>query len=76
MNLFPSVVRNVTVLARLESIHRFKTLLLEVKWVRCFRVREVVSTGAQVESFSLREIRHAVSLTVFAASTALETSAV
>jgi hypothetical protein len=32
--------------------------------------------GTRIESFSLREIRHAVSLRTFAAPTALQTSAV
>jgi hypothetical protein len=37
---------------------------------------ELVFASANVESFSLREIRHAVSLRAFAAPAALETSAV
>jgi len=76
MNLFRATVRNVTLLARLESVHRFKTLLLSMKCLHRFRTREVVGPAARQESFSLRELRHDVFLVPFATLTALETSAV
>jgi hypothetical protein len=66
----------VTAARRFESVHRFKTLPLYVQSAAGFRMREVVFAGTSVESFSLRETRHAVSLRVFAAFTVLETSAV
>jgi hypothetical protein len=76
MNLFWATARNVTAARRFESMHRFKTLPLYAQSAARFRTREVVFAGTRLESFSLRETGHAVSLTVFAASTVLETSAV
>jgi hypothetical protein len=76
MNLFWAIARNMTAARRLESVHRFKTLALGAK-NRCLIWRtEVVFTGTGVESFSLRETGHDVSLRTFATPTALETSAV
>jgi hypothetical protein len=76
MNLFWAIARNVTAARHFESVHRFKTLPLCAK-SRCLIWRtEVVFTGTRVESFSLRETGHDVSLRTFAAPTALETSAV
>jgi hypothetical protein len=59
----------------LDSSHRFKTLQLCLKIARRFAKRRVVFAGNGAESFSLREMRLAVSLRSFAAPTALETSA-
>jgi hypothetical protein len=76
MNLFWAIARNMTVARHFESMHRFKTLPLCAK-NRCPIWRtEVVFAGTRVESFSLRETGHDVSLRAFATSTALETSAV
>jgi hypothetical protein len=75
MNLFWALVRNMTVTACFESMHRFKTLRLCPKIVRRWAKRQVVFAGNRAESFSLRETRLAVSLRSFAAPTALETSA-
>ncbi len=76
MNLFCAIVRNVTALPGFESMRRFKTLPLASKHDDRFCECEVVLAGAFGESFSLREIGHAVSLRAFAAPTALQTSAV
>jgi hypothetical protein len=76
MNLFWAIVRNVTAVLDFESVRRFKTLPLAAKHGVRFCECEVVVGGARDESFSLREIGHAVSLRAFAASTALQTSAV
>jgi hypothetical protein len=76
MNLFWAIARNMTAARHFESAHRFKTLPLCVKNRRLIWRTEVVFTGARAESFSLREIRHDVSLRAFAAPTVLETSAV
>jgi hypothetical protein len=75
MNLFWAVVRNMTVTACFESMRRFKTLQLCPKIVRHWAKRQVVFAGNRAESFSLREMRLAVSLRSFAAPTVLETSA-
>jgi hypothetical protein len=76
MNLFWAIVRNMTVARHFESAHRFKTLPLCAKNLCLIWRTEVVFAGTRVESFSLRETRHDVSLRAFAAPTALETSAV
>jgi hypothetical protein len=76
MNLFWAIVRNMTMVRRFESAHRFKTLPLGAKNLCLTWRTEVVFAGTRVESFSLRETRHDVSLRAFAAPTALETSAV
>jgi hypothetical protein len=76
MNLFWTILGNMTAVQRLESVHRFKTLPLRVGAAARFRGCEDDFAGTRAESFSLREIRHDVSLIRFAAPTALETSAV
>ncbi len=76
MNLFYAIVRNVTALPGFESVRRFKTLPLAAKHSGLICACEVVFGGPFDESFSLREIGHAVSLRAFAAPTALQTSAV
>jgi hypothetical protein len=76
MNLFWAIARNMTIARHFESVHRFKTLPHCAK-TRCLIWRtEVVFAGTGVESFSLRETGHDVSLRAFATPTALETSAV
>jgi hypothetical protein len=75
MNLFWAIGKNVTAPRRFESAHRFKTLRLRRKVASRFGERQFVFAGGCAESFSLREIRHDVSLRAFAAPTALETSA-
>ena len=75
MNLFWARARNVTLPERLESSHRFKTLQLGTKRAGRVSALQVVFVGMRDESFSLREIRHDVSVRTFAAPTALETSA-
>src|SRR5882724_10157505 len=52
----------MTAAPHFESTRRFKTLAPRAKNAACFRKREVVFTGSRPKSFSLREIRHAVSL--------------
>src|SRR5712664_4400959 len=52
----------MTAAPHFESTRRFKTLGPRAKNAACFRKREVVFTGSRPKSFSLREIRHAVSL--------------
>src|SRR6202051_4381730 len=71
MNLFWAAGGNVTAVRRFESMHRFKTLPCSAKSAARFRGREVVFHGARVESFSLREIRHAVHVRALAAPAAL-----
>jgi len=65
----------MTTRRRFESAHRFKTLRLCKKIAGGRGKHQVVFAGRCDESFSLREIRHDVSLRAFAAPTALETSA-
>jgi hypothetical protein len=76
MNLFWAIARIVTVARRFDSLHRFKTLPFRTNLAARFCEREVDFAGTRVESFPLREMRHAVSLSSFAAPTALQTSAV
>jgi hypothetical protein len=76
MNLFWAIAPIVTVDRRFDSPHRFKTLPFRPNKAARFCEREVDFAGTRVESFSLREMGHAVSLRSFAAPTALETSAV
>jgi hypothetical protein len=76
MNLFFATGQNMTARPRFESMHRFKTLEMRGKAAAHFCGCEVVFAGRRGESFPLRETGHAVSLTAFAAPTALETSAV
>jgi hypothetical protein len=76
MNLFCAIVRNVTALPGFESLRRFKTLPRAAKYAGRFCECEVVFVAARGESFSLREMGHDVSLSAFAAPTALQTSAV
>jgi hypothetical protein len=76
MNLFWAIAPIVTADRHFDSPHRFKTLPFHANDAARFREREVDFVGTPVESFSLREMRHAVSLRSFAAPTALETSAV
>ena len=61
----------MTALRRFESIRRFRTLPLCAKAVADFDEAGVDFPGMHAESFSLREIRHDVSLRAFAAPTAL-----
>jgi hypothetical protein len=75
MNLFWAIAANMTTLRCFESAHRFKTLRLRKEIADRFGARQVVFVGIRAESFSLREIRHDVSVRSFAAPTALETSA-
>jgi hypothetical protein len=76
MNLFWAIARNVTALWRFDSLRRFKTLPRRAKLNARFDDRQVDFAGTCAESFPLRETAHDVSLTAFAAPTALETSAV
>jgi len=76
VTLFFAVDENVTAVRRFESPIRFKTLLLRMTAVAWFCEAEVGFAGASAESFPLREIDHAVSLTTFATPPALQTSAV
>jgi hypothetical protein len=76
MNLFWAIARIVTVDRHFDSPHRFKTLPFRTNQAARFCEREVDFAGTHDESFSLREMRHAVSLSSFAAPTALQTSAV
>jgi hypothetical protein len=62
MNLFCAIVRNVTALPGFESVRRFKTLPFAAKRAGRFRGCEVVFADPFGESFSLREIGHAVPL--------------
>ena len=71
MNLFLAVVENVTALRRFESMHRFKTLPCSRKSAAGFGERGVDFPVSRAESFSLREIRHAVHVRTFAAPAAL-----
>ncbi len=57
----------MTVTGCFESTHRFKTLRLCTKIVRSWAKRQVVFAGSRAESFSLREMRLAVSLEIIAA---------
>ena len=66
----------MTALRRFESPHRFKTLSIRADAAARFCECEVDFAGSSVESFSLRETRHDVSLIAFAAPTAFQTSAV
>ena len=75
MNLFWARAENVTPALRFESSHRFKILRLRKMATAWVGDRQVVFGGSRDESFSLRETRHDVSLSTFAAPTALETSA-
>src|SRR6476659_3970661 len=70
MNLFWTVVENVTALRRFESMHRFKTLPCSIKSAAGFGKRGVDFPVTRAESFSLREIRHAVHVRTFAAPAA------
>jgi hypothetical protein len=76
VTFFFAVDENVTLVRRIESSIRFKTLLLQTNPVAWFCEAEVGFAVAPAESFPLRETGHAVSLTTFATPTALETSAV
>jgi hypothetical protein len=76
MNLFLATIENMTEVQRIESAHRFKTLPMTAKATACFCKCEVDFPGPRVESFRLREASHDVSVRMFAAPTALETSAV
>jgi hypothetical protein len=76
MNLFWAAVQNVTPARHFESLHSFKNLPPCAKAAARFYQRKVDFSGTHAESFPLREIRHDVSLTAFAAPTALQTSAV
>ena len=71
MNLFLAVVENVTALRRFESLHRFKTLPCPMESAAGFGERGVDFSVRRAESFSLREIRHAVHVRTFAAPAAL-----
>jgi hypothetical protein len=71
MNLFWAAVRNVTALRRFESMHRFKTLPCAAKSAAGFDERGVDFPVSPGESFSLREIRHAVHVRTFAAPAVL-----
>jgi hypothetical protein len=75
MNLFWARAENVTPALRFESSHRFKILRLRKMATAWVGDRQVVFGGSRDESISLRETRHDVSLSTFAAPTALETSA-
>jgi hypothetical protein len=75
MNLFCVRAENVTLALRFESSHRFKILRLCKTAAAWVGDRQVVFGGSCDESFSLRETSHDVSLRMFAAPTALETSA-
>jgi len=75
MNLFWAAARTMTVTGYFEYPRRFRTLQLCTKIVRCWVKRQVVFAGNCPESFSLREMRLAVSLKTFAAPQGLETSA-
>jgi hypothetical protein len=76
MNLFWAIARNVTAIHRSESVRRFRTLPLCAKPIAGFGEGGVDFPGTHGESFSLREIRHDVSLRALAAPAALQTSAV
>jgi hypothetical protein len=76
MNLFWAIGRNVTTPQRFESSYRFKTLSLRAQAGVRFRKREVDLANGGAESFPLRETRHDVSVKPFAASPALQISAV
>jgi hypothetical protein len=76
MNLFWAIAGIVTAVRHFESTHRFKTLPPRAESPPDFREREVDLAGARMESFTLREIRHDVSLRSFATPMSLETSAV
>jgi hypothetical protein len=76
MKIFWAIVGNLTAAWHFESVRRFRTLPLDTKAAAGFCEREVDFPGTSVESFSLLEIRHDVSLRAFAAPTALQTSAV
>ena len=75
MNLFWARAENVTLPLRFESPHRFKILRLCKTATAWVSERQVVFGGSRDESFSLRETSHDVSISTFAAPTALETSA-
>ena len=74
MNLFWATVGNLSGVRHFESVRRFRTLPLNAKAAAGFCECEVDFPGTRVESFSLREIRHDVSLRAFAAPTVLQTS--
>src|SRR5260221_6736303 len=71
MNLFWAGVENVTAVRRFESMHRFKTLPCSINSAAGFGERGVDFPVSRAESFSLREIRHAVHVRAFAAPAAL-----
>jgi len=66
----------MTAARRFESGRRFRTLPLCAKAGARFGEREVDFAGTNVESFSLREIGHDVSLRAFAAPKILRISAI
>jgi hypothetical protein len=76
MNLFWVIAGNVRALRRFESLRKFKALPRRAKSTVRFHDRQVDFAGTCAESFPLRETGQDVSLTTFAASTVLETSAV
>jgi hypothetical protein len=76
VNLFWAIERNMTAPPHIESLHRFKPLLLAAISGARICQGEVDFAGTRFESFPLRELRHDVSLRTFAAPTALQTSAV
>src|SRR5258705_723830 len=71
MNFFWALVGNVTALRRFESMHRFKTLPCSMRSAAGLSERGVDFPVSRAESFSLREIRHAVHVRTFAAPAAL-----